>query len=218
MNLLCLILVLSVWHSYSFESVRRRLTLGQSCFWAPQETLSKLPGVESCTAGYLGFDNGGSVESPSYSSVCAGDGRIEAVTLEYDDKVIPFERLLQQYLAYWRSRGPSLPPKGSQYSPCLLVETEAELALAKAAMSVEELATHTVALRSASTAAFWAAEGYHQQYESKQRPRNLMLAAGLGASFVGDANIHRVGSVLLAAYCVLNLGERFLGSKVKRIF
>ena len=137
--------------------------------------------------------------------------------MEYDEKVIPFERLLQQYLAYWRSRGPSLPPKGSQYSPCLIVETAAELALAKAAMSVEELATHTVALRSASTA-FWAAEGYHQQYESKQRPRNLMLAAGLGTSFVGDANIHKVGSVLLAAYCVLNLGERFLGAKVRRIF
>jgi len=213
----CLLALLLVWQTGALEApVRRRLTVGQSCFWSPQETLSNLPGVEGCTAGYLGLDN--SVEStpPTYSSVCAGDGRVEAVTLTFDDKVITFERLLQQYLQYWRSL-PSLPPKGSQYSPCLIVETEDELALAKAAMSEEELAIHTVALRSASTA-FWAAEGYHQQYESKQRPRNLMLVAGLGTSFVGDTTAHQIGSVLLAAYCALNLGERLLGDKVKRVF
>jgi len=187
----------------------RKFTCGMGCFWGPQEKLSKLDGVKSCVAGYTGGTN----PSPSYSSVCSGDGHVEAVQLLYDDEVISFSTLLQQYGTYWRAQN-ALPSKGSQYSPCLWLENKEELLAAEKFLTSRELEQHTVVLRSERP--FYLAEGYHQNYEAKQKPRNLLLILGLALElFPGTTTLqNKAGAALCAVYAIVTLGERILQSKV----
>ena len=185
----------------------KRFTSGQACFWGPQERLSKIAGVQSCVAGYTG----GSNETPTYKSVCAGDGHVEAVQVVYDTNQITFGELLEDYLVYWRSQS-YVPRKGSQYAPCLWVETKEEMTQARAALTSEELEQHTIALRGK----FWSAEGWHQFYERKQRPRNVLLTISVALNLLPGISpeLHETGVALTILYIAITLGERVLQSKV----
>lgn len=71
-----------------------RAAFGCGCFWGPQRTFAKLTGVTRAVVGYMGGKN----ESPTYRSVCQGDGHIESVLVEYDDTKISYKELLD---AFW---------------------------------------------------------------------------------------------------------------------
>ena len=192
----------------------RRFISGQGCFWGPQNRLSKLPGVNSCIAGYIG----GSNMQPTYKSVCGGDGHFEAVQVVYDDSILSFKALFENYLDYWRTKGSALPPKGSQYSPCLFVESIEELEYARAAMTDNELKHHTIVLRNIDKHPFFSAEGWHQNYEEKQRPRNVLLALGVFLDLWPGApvSLHQTGAALTCFYIVVTLAERYLQNKVEK--
>ena len=68
----------------------KEVTIGAGCFWGPQKTFDKMTGVVETKVGYTGGNN----PSPTYSSVCAGDGHIEAVKIVYDDEVTTFDKIL----------------------------------------------------------------------------------------------------------------------------
>mmetsp|Transcript_45393 Transcript_45393/g.131432 ORF Transcript_45393/g.131432 Transcript_45393/m.131432 type:complete len:131 (-) Transcript_45393:141-533(-) len=53
-----------------------------------------MEGVVRTAVGYTG----GSSPSPTYQTVCAGDGHTEAVRIEYDPGEVSYEQLLE---AYW---------------------------------------------------------------------------------------------------------------------
>jgi peptide-methionine (S)-S-oxide reductase len=58
-------------------------TFAAGCFWASQEAMSELKGVDQVIAGY----SGGAMKNPSYEDVCTErTGHAEAVQVYYDPK------------------------------------------------------------------------------------------------------------------------------------
>eukprot|EP00435_Cladocopium_sp_Y103_P001638 s352_g1.t1 len=57
------------------------------------EVFDDLPGVVETRVGYTGGAN----PTPSYRSVCGGDGHTEAVRVEYDPKEVSYQELLDCY-------------------------------------------------------------------------------------------------------------------------
>ncbi|HSX57995.1 MAG TPA: peptide-methionine (S)-S-oxide reductase MsrA [Candidatus Saccharimonadales bacterium] len=69
-------------------------TLAGGCFWCTEAIFKRLKGVEKVTPGY----SGGEMESPSYEAVSSGRTKhAEAIQLEFDPKVISFEKLLEVF-------------------------------------------------------------------------------------------------------------------------
>lgn len=72
------------------------VTFGNGCFWCTEAIFQNLKGVERVESGY----SGGHVEKPSYEDVCAGiTGHAEVIQLEYDEKIITFEEILEVFFA-----------------------------------------------------------------------------------------------------------------------
>jgi peptide-methionine (S)-S-oxide reductase len=66
-------------------------TLANGCFWCSEAIFKRLKGVNSVLPGYAG----GLVKNPSYDQVCTGKtGHAEAIQIEFDPKVITFEKVL----------------------------------------------------------------------------------------------------------------------------
>jgi peptide-methionine (S)-S-oxide reductase len=66
-------------------------TLANGCFWCSEAIFKRLKGVKSVLPGYAG----GLVKNPSYDQVCTGKtGHAEAIQIEFDPKVITFEKVL----------------------------------------------------------------------------------------------------------------------------
>jgi peptide-methionine (S)-S-oxide reductase len=66
-------------------------TLANGCFWCTEAIFERVKGVKSILPGYAG----GTVKNPSYDQVCTGKtGYAESIQIEFDPKVIPFEKIL----------------------------------------------------------------------------------------------------------------------------
>jgi peptide-methionine (S)-S-oxide reductase len=76
-------------------------TLAGGCFWCSEAIFKRLKGVRSILPGYAG----GTVENPSYDQVCTGaTGHAESVQIEFDPKVISFEKILD---IFWHTQNPT---------------------------------------------------------------------------------------------------------------
>lgn len=193
--------------------ILRTVALGMGCFWGPQERLSGLEGVRECVAGYTG----GTDAAPTYGSVCNGNtGHVEAVRVTFDDDVLPLETLLQTYLSHWRSQKDVTSLK-RQYSPNVWLESGSDVDVFKNLLTSEELdkGIHGVS----TLAPFYRAEGYHQDYEKKQRPRYFLLGVSLVIDLLPnqDPLLYKIGATMTLAYIAIVLGERFLQGKVAAI-
>lgn len=99
----------------SAMAATEKALFGMGCFWAPQENFRCVPGVTSSTSGYalanyLGREADevqASIRSnpASYFSICSGDGRTEAILLEYDPSVISYRELVE---CFWNRHDASL--------------------------------------------------------------------------------------------------------------
>ena len=66
-------------------------TLANGCFWCTEAIFKKIKGVKYILPGYTG----GTLKNPSYDQVCTGkSGHAESIQIEFDPKVIPFEKSL----------------------------------------------------------------------------------------------------------------------------
>lgn len=71
-----------------------KATLAGGCFWCTEAIFKRLKGVSSVLPGY----SGGSIENPTYEQVCSGKtGHTEAIQIEFDPKIIPFDKLLEVF-------------------------------------------------------------------------------------------------------------------------
>eukprot|EP00592_Proboscia_alata_P025105 CAMPEP_0194432002 /NCGR_PEP_ID=MMETSP0176-20130528/67664_1 /TAXON_ID=216777 /ORGANISM="Proboscia alata, Strain PI-D3" /LENGTH=322 /DNA_ID=CAMNT_0039247897 /DNA_START=17 /DNA_END=985 /DNA_ORIENTATION=+ len=88
---------------------------GMGCFWRPQSEFQGIIGVQSATCGYArantsdvsmeNDDNNSNKNTElsdrkqpaSYFSVCQGDGRSEAILVEYDPSIVSYGELLQTF-------------------------------------------------------------------------------------------------------------------------
>ena len=66
--------------------------LALGCFWGPEIKFSKIDGIIKTEVGYCG----GNSPNTTYKEVCTGNtNHAEVVKLEYDEKVISYEKILK---------------------------------------------------------------------------------------------------------------------------
>ena len=131
-------------------------TLGLGCFWAPSEALLAVDGVAATRCGYAGAAFAGA--TPSYASVCGGDGNVEAVRVTYDDAVVSFEDVLD---AAFDAAAPVLGSR--QYAPVVFARDAAEAARAEAWIAAGDRRADGLERRAFGVEAapeFWVAEAY----------------------------------------------------------
>ena len=74
--------------------MKHTIYLAGGCYWGAEKYLSNIAGVLETE---VGFANG-HIESPAYVQVKWGDtGHAETVRVEYDDAVIPLDKLLRLF-------------------------------------------------------------------------------------------------------------------------
>jgi peptide-methionine (S)-S-oxide reductase len=149
------------------------------CFWEPAESLLKQNGVLATTVGYTGCTNP-SKPPPTYDTVCFGNDYVEAVRVVYDDSIISYTQLLNQFFEYQK------PGYARQYASVIFVNNnndnendEKKMANEwknngiqnKLSRSKDNLSIDIVQIEPMSK--FYKAESYHQRYWEKQRVREL---------------------------------------------
>jgi methionine-S-sulfoxide reductase len=140
------------------------------CFWGVEDVFAQIPGVMDAVSGY----QGGTLASPSYKQVCAGDtGHAESVKVVFDPGRVTYRQLLD---VFFKNHDPTTlnrqgPDFGTQYRSAIFPATPEQKSQAEA--FVKELqATPKFANRKIVTtieppAPFYAAEDYHQDYHKK---------------------------------------------------
>ncbi|KAJ1454078.1 peptide methionine sulfoxide reductase MsrA [Pelagophyceae sp. CCMP2097] len=150
---------------------QKSATLGLGCFWAPSEALLNVAGVEDTACGYAGAAFPGA--QPTYRSVCGGDGNVETVRVVYDDDVLTFEQVLDAAFNC------AAPAPARQYAPIIFAEDEVQSAAAerwRANLRKRPDGLGQDDFQVELLVEFWRAEGYHQTYWQKWRPRYAVLA------------------------------------------
>ena len=144
-------------------------TFGGGCFWCLDAAFRQLKGVEKVVSGYAG----GARPNPSYEQVCSGaTGHAEVVQITFDPNVITYRDLLG---VLFTIHDPTTlnrqgADEGTQYRSVVFHHSPAQQ---KAVMDViAELKANKVWERPIVTevaplTTFYPAEGYHQDYFSK---------------------------------------------------
>jgi len=114
-----------------------------------------LPGVISSSVGYTG----GKSATPTYQSVCRGDGHSEALRVEFDPSVISYEELMKRVLEQASNRQTK-----PQYMSAVWVQDEEQQRIASSVAS--KLGKGGVPILAASK--WHDAEEYHQKYIAKR--------------------------------------------------
>ena len=140
-------------------------TFAGGCFWAMQECMIQLKGVNRAISGYAG----GNTANPNYQGVLTGNtGHAEAVQVYYDPKTISFEQLTT---AFFQAHDPTQlnrqgPDLGSDYRSIAFYRNEDEhkalLRVRKAldsSMFKNQIVTELIPVDQ-----FYPAEMEHQDY------------------------------------------------------
>jgi len=154
---------------------------GLGCFWGAERRFWQAPGVYSTSVGYAG----GVTPNPSYEEVCSGrTGHNEVVRVVFDPTKTSYRALLR---IFWESHDPTQGMRqgndvGTQYRSGLYVHGEAQRREAEATRDAYRAALGGAGITTEilDAPAFHYAEGYHQQYLSK----NPAGYCGLGGTGV----------------------------------
>ncbi len=140
--------------------------VGGGCFWGMEAVFEKLKGVKAVESGYAG----GTVKSPTYEEVSAGDtGHAEVIRIKYDPEVISYRKLLE---VFFYIHDPTTPDRqgndrGSQYRSIILYEGESQEQTAmKLIEELEEGKVYgdPIVTEVKPLDTFYLAEDYHQDY------------------------------------------------------
>jgi peptide-methionine (S)-S-oxide reductase len=159
---------------------------GMGCFWGAERRFWELEGVFSTAVGYAG----GTTPNPTYEETCSGrTGHTEVVLVAYDPTAVSYETLLA---TFWENHDPTQGMRqgndvGTQYRSAIYTADAEQQAAAErskdayqAQLTAAGYGSITTEIRSAAEAPFFYAEGYHQQYLSK----NPMGYCGIGGTGV----------------------------------
>ncbi len=144
---------------------------GLGCFWGAERKFWQAPGVHVTAVGY----QGGSASDPTYEQVCTGrTGHAEVVRVVYDPRRTSYEGLLK---IFWEAHDPTQGNRqgndvGTQYRSAIYTHDAEQAAAARASAKAYgarlAAAGHgPITTEIAEAGPFWFAEGYHQQYLSK---------------------------------------------------
>lgn len=163
----------------------KQASFGMGCFWKPSEELLKVDGVLDTVVGYTGHPDP-SVSAPSYESVCYSREWVEGVRVEYDDQVITYEHLLEQFF------NTQEPKAGSrQYASIIFAHDEGQRKAAEEWYESNQNRIRPDGVPASFTrieplSAFYKAEDYHQNYWQKTRPRfgGMLVLTALGSGLI----------------------------------
>ncbi len=130
-------------------------TFGAGCFWGPQLTFSKLPGVVKTVVGFAGGDT----DNPTYEEVSQGTtGHSEVVRVEYDPEKISYKALLEAFFSMDAPYEEAI----TQYKSLIFFHTDEQEKIAR------ELLPENIKTEILPAGMFYEAEEYHQGYFKKQ--------------------------------------------------
>ncbi|GAB3895355.1 peptide-methionine (S)-S-oxide reductase MsrA [Spirosoma agri] len=141
-------------------------TFAGGCFWAMEEGMNQLKGVNEVISGY----SGGTVKNPTYEQVGTDQtGHAESVQVYYDPKVITYPQLLDAFFAghdptTLNRQGPDV---GRDYRSVAFYRTPAEKAEIEEAIQRVNSSKHysgKVVTEVVPFKVFYTAENYHQNY------------------------------------------------------
>ena len=136
------------------------------CFWCLEHDLEKLDGVVSAESGY----SGGDLINPTYEN---HSGHQEVVKVSFDNDVISYKDLLQQY---WFNIDPfdnegQFCDRGNSYKPVIFTsnqEQESDAKDSQEAISVAlNIPIEQLKVDIIDSKTFWIAENYHQDFAVK---------------------------------------------------
>ncbi len=143
-----------------------KATLAGGCFWCTEAVYAELKGVASVTSGYIG----GAVPNPTYKDVCTGQtGHAEAIEIEYDPAVVPFEKLLEVFFA---THDPTTLNRqgadvGTQYRSGIFYHDDEQKRIAEeviAKLDAAKVFPGKIVTEVTKASTFYPAEDYHQDY------------------------------------------------------
>ena len=157
---------------------------GMGCFWGAERLFWLAEGVHSTAVGYAA----GMTPNPNYEEVCSGrTGHNEVVQVIFDPAMTSFAALLR---IFWEGHDPTQGMRqgndaGTQYRSGIYVfdadqRTAAEESQAAFQSRLTEAGFRAITTEILDAPAFYFAEGFHQQYLSK----NPMGYCGLGGTGV----------------------------------
>ena len=146
------------------------------CFWSMEKGFETTPGVVAAVSGY----SGGTSTTPTYDN---HEGHLEAVRVTYDPTKISYAQLVDSYYHHIDPTDPygQICDRGASYKLAVFTASPQERAVAEAARAKYEKelgAKITVVTR--NSAAFYNAEGYHQDYYKKNPTQYERYRIGCG--------------------------------------
>ena len=152
--------------------------LAGGCFWGVQAVFQHVKGVKRALSGY----SGGTKETAEYETVSSGrTGHAESVEITFDPSVITYGTILRIYFAVAHDptelnrQGPDV---GTQYRSEIFAEGDEQKNIAEhyiAQLGKEGPFKHPIVTKVGKLAAFYPAEGYHQDYATLH-PDNPYIA------------------------------------------
>jgi peptide-methionine (S)-S-oxide reductase len=174
-----------------FPDGTRTAIFGMGCFWGAERKFWELgDGIVTTAVGYAG----GHTPNANYREVCSGStGHTEAVLGAYAPTKVTYETLLA---TFWEDHDPTQGMRqgndvGSQYRSAIYTDGDDQAAAAKASLDMYqerltaaghgEITTEVRPVDGVPPVPFFYAEGYHQQYLSKN-PAGYCGIGGTGVS------------------------------------
>ena len=152
-----------------------KAAFGAGCFWHVQLEFSEKKGVKKATAGYMG----GKIKNPTYEEVCTNrTGHVEVVQVEYDEKVISYDALLD---LFWKIHDPTQgnkqgPDVGTQYRSVIFFYTKKQEEMAKHSQEKEQKKrSEKITTTIEKAPSFYPAKEYHQDYLKKRGERTCRI-------------------------------------------
>ena len=142
--------------------------LALGCFWGPEKKYGQLDGIYRTEVGYCG----GNSPKTNYKEVCTGTtNHAEAVKLEFDPKVISFEKIIRKFFEFHdpttlNSQGPDF---GTQYRSEIFYLNDEQKKTAQKIIDEENIKlSGRVVTKLSELKNYCAAEEYHQKYLEKR--------------------------------------------------
>lgn len=142
------------------------ITLGGGCYWCVEAVYEILDGVIDVRSGY----SGGTVENPSYESVCTGKtGHAEVIQIAFDSTKTSVDEILKVFFTVHdpttlNRQGADI---GTQYRSVIFYHNEDQKRIALEiikALNEQNVYPSKIVTEVSPMSVFYVAEEYHQDY------------------------------------------------------
>lgn len=144
----------------------KTIILAGGCFWGVDHFFSKLKGVTKTTSGYID----GKTKDPTYKDVIFGSGHAEAVRVQFDEKRVTLEKILELFFEIIEptredGQGNDI---GIQYRTGIYYLEDDDLPMIEDVyQSVQTKYDKPLSTSIKKAGKFYPAESYHQNYLDK---------------------------------------------------